>query len=180
MKAKAANRRPLVRINVSQDGIGGMQARCWVFGSSEPISGSDPVLSAGLNGFFSQWNSHGASVSGRWKVLEDRFLVVVREPEGAEVSGCSIDSMVGEVKRLEKEMQTRFLDSSRIFYRGARGAVEVATRPEFKALAAAGKITPETEVFDTTVADLSDLRPGIFVKALKDSWHARLLEPPSA
>lgn len=157
-----------------------MTARCWVFGSSDPISASDPVLSAGLNGFFSQWNSHGASVSGRWKVLEDRFLVVARDPEGAEVSGCSIDAMMGEVKRLEKAMGARFLDSSRIFYRGQDGTVQVATRPEFKALATAGKITPETEVFDTTVVDLSDLRPGVFVRPLKDSWHARLLGPALA
>lgn len=165
---------------MSHNGIESVSARCWVFGSSRPISASDPVLTARLDGFFSQWNSHGAPVSGRWKILEERFLVVVREPEGAEVSGCSIDAMMGEVKRLEKEMGTRFLDSSRIFYRDGTGNVQVADRPEFKALAAAGKITPDTEVFDTTVVELSDLRPGAFVKPLKDSWHARLLGPALA
>ena len=117
--------------------------RCWVFGSSRPLSEGDPILTQRLARFFSQWNSHGAPVSGRWRILDNRFLVVLREPEGAEVSGCSIDSMVGEVKLLEQELQTRLLDSSRIFYRTAEGAVAAVNRLEFKALAAEGK-SPRT------------------------------------
>ncbi|MDB5049354.1 MAG: hypothetical protein JWO30_2425 [Fibrobacteres bacterium] len=148
--------------------------RCWVFGSSRPLSEEDPVLVDRLTRFFTQWNSHGAPVSGRWRILEGRFLVVLREPEGAEVSGCSIDSMVGEVKLLEKELGTRLLDSSRIFYRTAEGAVEAVNRLEFKALAAEGRISPETEVFDTTLTRIADLAPGVFSKPLKDSWHAVL------
>lgn len=150
-------------------------SRCWIFGSSIPLSADDPRLKGRLDRFFSGWQSHGASVTGRWRVLENRFLVVLRDPEGAEVSGCSIDAMKGEVKELERELGTGLLDSSRIFY-CAGGEVRVATRPEFKALAAAGGIGPETEVFDTTLANLSDLVPGVFSKPLRDSWHARLYE----
>jgi hypothetical protein len=150
--------------------------RCWVFGSSRPLSGEDPVLRTRLDRFFSQWQSHGASVSGRWRIIENRFLVVLRDPEGAEVSGCSIDSMVGEVKVLERELETRLLDSSRIFYRNGDGAVESVNRLEFKALAAEGRINPDTEVFDTTLTNLADLKPGLFSKPMKDSWHVKLYE----
>lgn len=152
------------------------EARCWIFGSSSPLSGEDPRLRDRLDRFFSQWQSHGDAVAGRWRVLEKRFLVVQRDPEGAEVSGCSIDSMVGQVKELERELGTRLLDSSRIFFRAADGSVRAASRPEFKALAAAGEIGPDTEVFDTTVTRLADLIPGTFSKPLRDSWHARLYE----
>jgi hypothetical protein len=150
------------------------ETRCWIFGSTRPLTPGNPVVEERLTRFFSQWNAHGAPVTGRWRILEDRFLVVLREPEGAEVSGCSIDSMVGEVKALEKELDTRLLDSSRIFCRNSEGVVEAVNRLEFKALAAAGKISADTEVFDTTVARLSDLVPGVFSKPLKDSWHATL------
>lgn len=152
------------------------EARCWIFGSSLPLSAGDPRLRDRLDRFFSQWHAHGESVAGRWRVLEDRFLVVQRDPEGAEVSGCSIDAMVGEVKELERELGAKLLDSSRIFFRAGDGSVRSAARPEFKALAAAGEIGPDTEVFDTTLTRLSDLVPGIFSKPLRDSWHARLYE----
>jgi hypothetical protein len=129
-----------------------------------------------LDRFFSRWQAHGESVAGRWRVLEDRFLVVQRDPEGAEVSGCSIDAMVGEVKELERELGAKLLDSSRIFFRAGDGSVRSAARAEFKSLAADGEIGPDTEVFDTTLTRLSDLVPGIFSKPLRDSWHARLYE----
>ena len=150
--------------------------RCWIFGSSKPLLETDPILRGRLDRFFSQWQSHGAAVSGRWRILEDRFLVVLREPEGAEVSGCSIDSMVGEVKLLERELDVKLLDSSRIFFRAADGQVQSATRLEFKTLAAAGSLSPETEVFDTTLTRFADLAPGVFSKPLRDSWHARLYD----
>lgn len=152
------------------------EVRCWVFGSSLPLASDDPRLRERLDRFFSQWNSHGESVAGRWRVIEDRFLVVLRDPEGAEVSGCSIDSMVGQVKELERELGARLLDSSRIFFRGGDGKVRSATRLEFKDLIAAGEIGLDTEVFDTTLTRLADLAPGTFSKPLRDSWHARLFE----
>jgi hypothetical protein len=151
-------------------------ARCWIFGSSLPLDPEDARLRQRLDGFFSQWNSHGEPVAGRWRVLEERFLVVLRDPEGAEVSGCSIDSMVGQVKELERELGTRLLDSSRIFYRDADGSAQSATRPGFKALIAEGRIGPDTEVFDTTLSRMADLVPGVFSKPLRESWHARLYE----
>ncbi len=159
-----------------QDEVQAGETRVWVFGSSKPISAGDPILVGRLKRFFSQWQSHGEAVSGRWRILYDRFLVVLREPEGAQVSGCSIDSMMGEVKTLESELGTSLLDSSRIFYRSDSGKVEAATRQEFKALAAAGGITPDTEVFDTTLTQLSDLEIGVFSKPVRESWHMRLYD----
>jgi hypothetical protein len=152
------------------------EARCWIFGSSLPLSAEDPRLRGRLERFFSQWQSHGETVAGRWRVIEETFLIVQRDPEGAEVSGCSIDSMIGQVKELERELGVRLLDSSRIFFRSGEGKVRSATRPEFKALAAAGEVGPDTEVFDTTLTRLADLTPGVFSKPMRDSWHARLYE----
>jgi hypothetical protein len=152
------------------------EARCWIFGSSLPLSAEDPRLRGPLERFFSQWQSHGESVAGRWRVLEERFLIVQRDPDGADVSGCSIDSMVGQVKELERGLGVRLLDSSRVFFRSGDGKVRSATRPEFKALVSAGEIGPDTEVFDTTLTRIADLAPGIFSKPLRDSWHAQLYE----
>ncbi len=152
------------------------ETRVWVFGSSKPLQDQLPKIEARMSKFFSSWNAHGESVSGRWRLLFDRFLVVLREPEGAEVSGCSIDSMVGEVKLLEQELKTTLLDSSRIFYRDEEGIIHAVTRAEFKALAAQDAIQLDTEVFDTTLTSLSDMEVGVFNKKLSDSWHLRLFE----
>lgn len=149
---------------------------CWVFGSSVPLEGADGTIRSRLADFMENWRSHGAPVAGLYGIVDSRFLVIVQSPDGAAATGCSIDSMKGEIAALEGILSTRLQDGGRIYYRGEAGAVESATRAEFKALAAAGRITPDTEVFDLTVTRFGDLRPGVFSRKLRDSWHLKLYE----
>lgn len=149
---------------------------CWIFGSSRPLSQEDGEIRNRLAEFMERWQSHGAPVAGLYGLVHDRFLVVVNLPDGATATGCSIDSMKSEIKVLEDVLGTRLQDGSRIFYRAPDGRVESATRAEFKILVTEGRITPDTEVFDTALTRFGDLRPGVFSKPLRDSWHLRLYE----
>lgn len=149
---------------------------CWIFGSTRPLAEEDRDALSRLSEFMERWQSHGVPVSGLYGIVHSRFLVIVQSPEGAAATGCSIDSMKGEITALENLLSTRLQDGGRLYYRSAGGAVETATRPEFKALAQAGSITPDTEVFDITLTRFGDLRPGVFSKPLRDSWHLKLYE----
>jgi hypothetical protein len=149
---------------------------CWVFGSSRPLDGEEPEIGRRLAAFMDRWNAHGAPVAGLYGLVHSRFLVVAQAPDGASASGCSIDSMKAEVKALEDMLGTKLQDGSRLFYRAADGSVESATRPEFKSLIRDGRITPDTEVFDPSITRFGELRPGIFSKPLRESWHLRLYE----
>lgn len=149
---------------------------CWVFGSSRPLEGADGAVRSRLADFMGRWQSHGATVAGLYGIVHSRFLVIVQSPEGAAATGCSIDSMKGEIAALEGILSTSLQDGGRIYYRAGDGAVESATRAEFKTLAREGRITPDTEVFDLTVTRFGDLRPGAFSKKLRDSWHLKLYE----
>lgn len=149
---------------------------CWVFGSSRPLDGDEREIGSRLAAFMERWQAHGAPVSGMYGLVHGRFLVVAQAPDGACASGCSIDSMKAEVKALEELLGTRLQDGGRLFYRAADGSVASASRPEFKALVQEGRITPDTEVFDPSITRFGDLRPGIFSKPLRESWHLRLYE----
>jgi hypothetical protein len=149
---------------------------CWIFGSSRPLSGVDRETMSRLSAFMDGWQAHGAPVAGLYGLVHGRFLVVVQAPDGASASGCSIDSMKSEIRSLEGLLSTTLQDGGRLYYRGADGAVESATRAEFKVLAREGRITPDTEVFDITLTRFGDLRPGLFSKPLRDSWHRTLYE----
>jgi hypothetical protein len=149
---------------------------CWIFGSSRPLAGGDRDVLRGLSDFMERWQAHGAPVAGVYGLVHDRFLVVAQAPGGAVATGCSIDSMKSEIRSLEERLGARLQDGGRVFYRGPDGAVESATRTEFKALAADGRISPDTEVFDISLTRLGDLRPGTFSKAVRDSWHLQLYE----
>lgn len=149
---------------------------CWIFGSSKPLEGTDRAVAARLAGFMERWQSHGAPVAGLYGIVHSRFLVIVQAPDGASATGCSIDSMKGEIAALEGILGARLQDGGRIYWRGPGGAVESATRPEFKSQVREGRITPDTEVFDITLTRFGDLRPGTFSKPVRDSWHMKLYE----
>jgi hypothetical protein len=149
---------------------------CWVFGSSRPLEGDSGEIGRRLAAFMDRWQAHGAPVAGLYGLVHGRFLVVVQAPDGASASGCSIDSMKAEVKALEELLGVSLQDGGRLFYRAADGSVASAARPEFKALVQEGRITPDTEVFDPSITRFGDLRPGIFSKPLRESWHLRLYE----
>lgn len=151
-------------------------SRCWVFGSSEPLPSGNAGWESRLAAFMERWQAHGAPVAGVYGTVQGRFLVIAETPDGATPAGCSIDTMKGEIIALEKLLGTRLQDGARLYFRGPEGTVETATRHEFKALVQAGGITPDTEVFDLTVTTLGDLRPGVFSKPLKESWHLKLYE----
>ncbi len=150
------------------------QERCWVFGSSLPLDGEDPRLRALLAEFFAGWASHGAPLCGRWQVWEQYFLLIISEPDGTALSGCSLDSMQQAIMQIETAMGTQLLDSSRIFFRNPDGIVQMVNRSEFKVLAQTGEIDEETPVFDTTLSRVGDFAEGKFEKPLGQSWHAQL------
>ncbi len=152
------------------------EARCWLFGGSIPIAQDDPRLAQPLSAFLSQWQSHGHPVMAKWQVLHNRFLVVVKEPDEAGISGCGIDAMKGVILFLEKEMNCSMMDSGRIFFRNPQGIVEGVSRLEFREAIQQEKIDLETMVFDTMIDAVGALFDGGFEKALKDSWHLRLYE----
>ncbi len=150
------------------------EGRCWIFGSSIPLDTEEPRLRTLLGEFFAGWASHGEPVSGHWQVVDERFLLIVPEPEGTTLSGCSMDSMQQAVRRIEQALGTQLLDSSRIFFRDPEGFVQGVSRSEFKALALAGDINEKTLVFDTTLTRLGAFAEEAFEKLLAESWHAVL------
>lgn len=150
-----------------------LNARLWIFSLIETIEGEKRVkLSSELDSFLMQWHAHGAQVSGGYEFFEDRFIILAADQERTEVSGCSIDSMQKEVRRLLAELGAPPADPSWVFYRNG-GRIEAADRDEFARLVAAGEVSAETPVFDTSIQTLEQYRSGRWELPMAQSWHAR-------
>ncbi len=151
------------------------ESRLWIFALEEPI---DPETTAkleiGLAAYTQRWKAHGLSVLGGWTFVADRFLAVAADPAAAQVSGCSIDDMTRSVKELLLSNGGKIADFEKVFFR-KDGEIVCESRSDFKKLAAAGKLSPETPVFDTTVVKLEQLQQGKFELPLSASWHKRLV-----
>ena len=149
-------------------------ARRWIFGAAR---GLDPRERAELLGlvdrFLDGWKAHGAPLTAARDLREDRFLMVAVDEASVPPSGCSIDAMVNELKALGDRLGVGLVGSGDVFYRASSGEVERAERAQFKRLADAGQVGPDTVVFDTTLTRVAKLDDGSWERPARDSWHQR-------
>lgn len=149
-------------------------ARLWVFAAAEPLTGDRSArFLERVDEFVDGWLAHGHPVVGARDWRYDRFLLVGADERATGVSGCSLDTLFRAFKELEKELGVSLLDSSRVWFRTPEGEIRSATRPEFRALAAAGEVGEDTVVFDNTVGTVGDLLAGRWETRVRDSWHAK-------
>jgi hypothetical protein len=151
-------------------------ARTWVFGSDRTLDAAQAkTLLTAVDPFLQQWKAHGneLTVARDWR--SDRFLTIAVDQSTAGASGCSIDGLFRALKSLEPELGASLVNSGLIFYCDENGKVQSVDRHDFSVLGKAGKVGPQTRVFDPTVTSLGEWRAR-FVLDLKDSWHARLVK----
>jgi len=146
-------------------------AKLWVYAMPRPLTEEQrKLVTSRLAEFVTQWNSHGAPVHGAFDIVENLFVLIAGYVDDG-VSGCSTDSMVRVMKQLREEGLDGF-DRSWVFYRDGDKRVHTVTRSTFQDLVAAGKVSPDTPVFDNTVQFVGDLRRGAFETAFANAWHA--------
>lgn len=153
-------------------------ARIWVFGSERGLNPAETEsLLAAVDRFLSSWRAHGVPLRATRAWLHDHFLIVCVDTETELPSGCSIDALTQVLREVEAGLGVRFLGNEPVWYRDRAGCIRRATRPEFRALARAGKVTGESVVFDNSLTRLQQLRAGRWEGPARERWHSVFFEP---
>ena len=150
-------------------------SRVWVFGSDRPLApGTETVLLREVDRFLASWKAHGAPLTAARSWKHDRFLTIAVDQSTEGASGCSIDGLFRALKALEPQLGASLVTSGRVFFRDNSGRIACEERDRFSEMAAEGKVTASTQVFDPTVTSLGEWRARFELKA-GESWHAGLL-----
>lgn len=145
--------------------------RLWVFPASRPLTETETARTTELvDEFLDQWAAHGVPLRSGRQMREGRFLLVGVDVDAEAPSGCSIDALVNRLRALGTEMEVTLIDHGPVWYRAGE-EIRSASRPDFKALAARGEVTPDTTVFDTSLTKVSEA--GALEKPARESWHGR-------
>jgi len=132
-----------------------------------------------VDAFLEEWSAHGTPLRCAREFRYDRFLLVAVDEASVPPSGCSIDSMVRVLKKLEIELDTRIVDNSPVWYSGDEDGEEIhrVSRTDFRRHIEDGRVTPETTVFDNTLTRLEELRAGAWGRRAAEGWHGRAFFP---
>ncbi len=155
-------------------------ARIWIFGAEQEVRGEDAAaLLATVDRFLDGWTAHGTPLPAARDWCCHRFLIVGVDQDAAPPSGCSVDALVRALQDAAAggtPGAPRFLGNEAVWYRDGDGAVQWASRPEFRRLARGGGATPDTVVFDNSITELGQLRAGRWEGPASERWQAVFFE----
>jgi hypothetical protein len=148
-------------------------ARLWIFAAERELTPAEHErLVETVDAFLERWQAHGRPLVNARDLRYSRFLLIGVDEQAAGASGCSIDALVREIKRLEAEWKLVLLDHAPVLFRDG-AAIRRVSRDVFADLAREGRVTPETEVFDNTLTTVADLRRGRWQVPASASWHGQ-------
>ena len=147
--------------------------RLWVFPLSRSLTSDErPNVLEIVDAFLEQWAAHGVPLRSAREIREDQFLLVGVDVDAEAPSGCSIDALVNRLRAAGTELGLTFIDHAPVWFRDG-DAIRTASRAEFRALADAGEVSPETGVFDTSLTQVGQARRGELERPAAESWHRR-------
>jgi hypothetical protein len=148
-------------------------SRVWIYQADRPFDEHDlDRVNADIEAFCTQWTSHNRELRATGGVMHDRFVVLVVDESQTSASGCSIDKSVAFVKYLEQEYGRQLLLRHQVAWINPAGDIETVALDQLSEAVRAGRIGPETRVFDNLVANRRDYLQR-WVVPLRESWMKR-------
>ena len=148
-------------------------ARVWIFGAENPLDSSQvQKLTENMGLFLEQWTAHKSELNPSWELRLNQFIVVGLDESMLAASGCSIDSMVHNLKNFESAIGANIVGTSlKVFYRDKNESIQCVGRAEFKQLVENGSVNEETVVFNNMIQTAADLRQNRWEIPMQESWH---------
>ena len=148
-------------------------AQVWIFSASRLLSDKEQVcLLANVDGFLDQWGAHNVPLITARDLRYGQFLFVAVDQRTAGPSGCSIDTLVRQMKVLQEELGVELVNHAPVLFRRGN-AVERVSREDFTDMAVSGAVTLDTTVFNNTLKNVGEIRAGRWEVPAADSWHAQ-------
>ncbi len=154
-------------------------ARVWIHCFEQELSEQQQAtIQRGLEEFLPQWVSHGTPVKAAFTILSGHFVVTAAYSQEG-VSGCSMDSLLRNFKTFKTIYGLDGLKGGLLFYRDKEGKIQAVDQLKFQNLMESEEITSGTQVFQTLLSNLGQLRTGEFETPFEKSWLSRTFSLPA-
>ncbi|WP_298881390.1 ABC transporter ATPase [uncultured Polaribacter sp.] len=149
-------------------------SRVWIYQSDREFTEKEiEFISSKAVEFINQWTRHGDDLKGSFTIKYNQFFVLAVDESFNNVSGCSIDSSVRFIQKIENELKLDLMNKMNVTFKDNNN-INLVKLSDFQRFAKEQKVTTETIVFNNMVATKADFENNWEIKA-KDSWHKRFL-----
>ena len=146
------------------------QSKVWIYQSSRQFTPNEVIeIQQQLDEFTAQWAAHGHQLKAKAEIPYGFFIVFIVDQDVALSTGCSIDSSVREIKKIEQTYGVDLFNRFNMAYKLGE-EIHVVSKEDFETLTTIKEINAETTVFNNLVENLEDYQQKWEVR-FGDSWH---------
>jgi chemotaxis regulatin CheY-phosphate phosphatase CheZ len=150
-------------------------SRIWIYQSNRSLTQQEKEsISKLIEDFLNNWKSHGVSLNSGFEIKYNRFIVIAQDQNTQIATGCSIDSMVHFIQKLEKQYNISLLDKLNVSYKQG-DYIAYKSLKDFKKMVKDGAVSKNTIVFNNLVQTKLEYTNYWEVPAF-ESWHARFFK----
>ena len=150
-------------------------SRIWIYQSNRSLTHQEKEsISKLIKDFLNNWKSHGVSLKSGFEIKYNRFIVIAQDQNVQSVSGCSIDSMVNFIQKLEKQYNISLLDKLNVSYKQG-DYIAYKSLKDFKKMVKDGAVSKNTIVFNNLVQTKLEYS-NCWEVPVFESWHARFFK----
>ena len=150
-------------------------SRIWIYQSNRSLTHQEKEsISKLIKDFLNNWKSHGVSLNSGFEIKYNRFIVIAQDQNVQSVSGCSIDSMVNFIQKLEKQYNISLLDKLNVSYKQG-DYIAYKSLKDFKKMVKDGAVSKNTIVFNNLVQTKLEYS-NCWEVPVFESWHARFFK----
>jgi len=150
------------------------ESRVWIYQSSRELDNLevDEIKKHGKD-FINSWSAHGAELNAAFEIFYNRFIVLFADETQVKASGCSIDSSVHFIQKIQEAYQLDLFDRLNIAFKVAN-KIDTLRLNDFQEALEKGQLTEDTIVFNNLIERKADFEKSWEVQ-LKNSWHKQLM-----
>ena len=144
-------------------------SRVWIYQANRLFSIQEALqLEMMLKEFADSWQSHGTPVKGYGNLLFGQFIILMADETATGVSGCSTDSSVRLIKKIEEQFHVELFNRQLLAF-VVKDKVQVLPLPQLQYAIENNYISGDTLYFNNLVQTKDELLNKWLIH-LKHSW----------
>jgi hypothetical protein len=144
-------------------------SRVWIYQATRIFSIQEALeIEDRLEQFTQNWQSHGAPVKAVGLLLFGQFIVMIADETNIPVGGCSTDSSVREIKKIEQVYGVGLFDRTQLAFI-IKDKVELLPIAQFEYAFEKNFLTKDTLYFNNTVGHLAEFENN-WIIPIEKSW----------
>ena len=134
-----------------------LESKIWIYQSNRKFSdGEFSEIEADIISFLEKWEAHNSvSLECSYQLKYNRFIIIAVNQEVQVATGCSIDSSVQFIQKLEQKYNVDLLDKMNVTFKNGKHIAH-KTLIDFKKMAKEKAVTENTIVFNNLLNTIKE------------------------